>query len=124
MHRHVDPFIFVRDDGVFEILKHGQTQDMALARAISPEYETSAGAAYILPSKPWSRRVNGTFGNNLARANPDRAHAVLTQRNDGSFLVSVRAPLATNSGADILCSRFATGGGRKGAAGINHLPEN
>ncbi|TAN78381.1 MAG: acetyltransferase [Gallionella sp.] len=124
MHRHENPFIFVRDDGVLEILKHGQTQDMALARAIAPEYETPSGAAYILPSKPWSRRVSGTFGNMLARANPGRAHAVLTQRNDGTFLVSVRAPLTTNNGADLLCSRFATGGGRKGAAGINHLPED
>jgi hypothetical protein len=30
----------------------------------------------------------------------------------------------TKSGADQLCSRFETGGGRKGAAGINHLPES
>jgi hypothetical protein len=36
----------------------------------------------------------------------------------------VRAPLAAKSGADELCSQFDTGGGRKGAAGINHLPES
>lgn len=55
---------------------------------------------------------------------PHRAHAVLTQRSDGAFVVSVRVPLTTNNGADVLCSRFATGGGRKGAAGINRLPQN
>ncbi len=124
MHQQKNPFTFIREDGAFEILKHGYTEDMALARAIRPEHETPNGTAYILPAKPWSRRVSGAFGNTLASAFPDRAHAVLTQRSDGAFVVSVRAPLSTNSGADILCSRFATGGGRKGAAGINRLPEN
>ncbi|OYW81954.1 MAG: hypothetical protein B7Z22_14920, partial [Hyphomonas sp. 32-62-5] len=37
------------------------------------------------------------------------------------YVVSVRAPLSNKAGADILCSQFATGGGRKAAAGINHL---
>lgn len=124
LQRHEDPFTFVREGGVFEVLKRGYTEDMALARATRPEHETPSGAVYILPAQPWSRRVSGAFGNDLASASPDRAHAVLTRRSDGAFVVSVRAPQSTNSGADILCSRFATGGGRKGAAGINLLPES
>jgi hypothetical protein len=124
MHQQKNPFVFIREDGVFEVLKQGYAEDMALARAIRPEHETPGGAVYILPSKPWSRRVSGAFGNTLASASPGRAHAVLTPRRDGAFVVSVRAPLSTNSGADTLCSRFATGGGRKKAAGINLLPEN
>jgi hypothetical protein len=39
-------------------------------------------------------------------------------------VVSVRAPLSNKSGADVLCKRFETGGGRKAAAGINMLPED
>ena len=35
----------------------------------------------------------------------------------------MRAPLDNKMGADEICSQFETGGGRKGAAGINHLPE-
>ncbi len=124
LHQQKNPFVFVREDGIFEVLKQGYAEDMALARAVKPEYETTHGAVYILPAKPWSRRVSGAFGNTLASASPDRAHAVLTQRGDGTFVVSVRAPQSARSGADILCSRFATGGGRKGAAGINRLPEN
>ena len=119
-----NPFAFIDENGIFEILKQGYTEDMALARAVKPEHETPHGAVYILPAKPWSRRVSGAFGNVLASAAPDRAHAVLTQRSDSAFVVSVRAPQSSSSGADILCSRFATGGGRKGAAGINRLPEN
>ena len=124
LHRHQDPFNFIREDGVFGTLKQGYAEDMAFACAIRPQHETRAGAAYILPDQPWSRRVSGAFGNTLASASPDRAHAVLTRRSDGAFVVSVRAPLAANSGADVLCSRFATGGGRKGAAGINRLPQD
>jgi len=47
---------------------------------------------------------------------------VVTERADGTYLVSVRAPLANKTGADELCRRFPTGGGRKAAAGINALP--
>jgi len=36
--------------------------------------------------------------------------------------VSVRAPLNRKKGADELCRKFATGGGRAVAAGINDLP--
>lgn len=124
LHQHKNPFVFINENGIFEILKQGYAEDMALARAIRPERETQNGAVYILPAKPWSRRVCGAFGNTLASAAPERAHAVLTQHNDGTFVVSVRAPQSTRNGADTLCSRFATGGGRKGAAGINRLPEN
>jgi len=123
LHRYRDPFEFMREERAFGTLKRGYADDMALVRDIRPERETAGGAVYILPAQPWSRRVSGVFGNALAGAYPDRAHAVLTRRSDGAFVVSVRAPQSTSCGADVLCSRFATGGGRKGAAGINRLPE-
>ena len=63
------------------------------------------------------------FGNQLAGESPAQAHAVLTAKLGGGYVVSVRAPLDNKAGADILCSQFDTGGGRKGAAGINHLPD-
>ena len=37
--------------------------------------------------------------------------------------MSVRAPIERPRGADSLCMKFETGGGRAGAAGINLLPE-
>ena len=55
-------------------------------------------------------------------ARPDRGHAVLTEKANGNYLVSVRAPLNNKTGADELCMRFPTGGGRKAAAGVNDLP--
>jgi len=47
---------------------------------------------------------------------------MLTEKSDGAYLVSVRAPLENKTGADELCRSFPTGGGRKAAAGINKLP--
>jgi hypothetical protein len=48
----------------------------------------------------------------------------MTRKPEGGFVVSVRAPLAQPTGAEVLCRGFPTGGGRRAAAGINHLPES
>jgi hypothetical protein len=77
---------------------------------------------FVLPDEAWARRVSGVYSNDLANASPDRAHAVLTEKANGNYLVSVRAPLNNKTGADELCMRFPTGGGRKAAAGVNDLP--
>jgi len=76
----------------------------------------------MFPNTAWARRVGGVYANELAREHPARAHALLTESADGSYLVSVRAPLENRTGADDLCRSFETGGGRKAAAGINRLP--
>ncbi|WP_062259958.1 DHHA1 domain-containing protein [Endozoicomonas arenosclerae] len=106
----------------FEKLESGYQNDMALAQQIHPEVATSNSAIYILPEKSWARRVSGVFGNDLANQHPDRAHAVLTEKENGNYLVSVRAPLNNKTGAVDLCRQFPTGGGRAAAAGINDLP--
>jgi single-stranded DNA-specific DHH superfamily exonuclease len=82
-----------------------------------------SGAVYILPDAAWARRVSGVYANDLATAQPQRAHALLTRSPKGHYVVSVRAPLLNKTGADELCKLFETGGGRKAAAGINVLPE-
>lgn len=117
-----DPRHFIFDEPVFEVLKQAGAEDFACAEAVSAEFSSDAGALYILPDKSWSRRVNGVFGNRLAQAAPQRAHAVLVTKSDGSYAVSVRAPRSKPLGADVLCLAFATGGGRQAAAGINRLP--
>jgi hypothetical protein len=83
-----------------------------------------SGAVFMLPDAAWARRVSGVYANDLATAHPNRAHAMLSRAPKGHYVVSVRAPLSNKSGADELCKRFETGGGRKAAAGINLLPED
>jgi nanoRNase/pAp phosphatase (c-di-AMP/oligoRNAs hydrolase) len=123
MKPHASPFDFVEGDReTFEKLESGYHQDMASANAVPPAAKSAHTAVYILPDESWARRVSGVFSNQLANGAPARGHAVLTERSDGTYLVSVRAPLEKKVGADELCRRFPTGGGRAAAAGINHLP--
>ena len=120
---YASPFDFVEADReTFEELASGYHQDMASANAVKPAEKSVHTAVYILPDESWARRVSGVFSNQLANGAPARGHAVLTERSDGTYLVSVRAPLENKVGADELCRRFPTGGGREAAAGINHLP--
>jgi hypothetical protein len=113
---------FVAESPDFRKLKDGYTEDMGLAEALRPMHATDAVAVFMLPNEAWARRVSGVYSNDLATGNPQRAHAVLTEKANGNYLVSVRAPLGNKQGAAELCMQFPTGGGRAGAAGINDLP--
>lgn len=120
-----DPLMFIEEEvEVFRTLREGSQSDLAHARAIKAEVLTDKHAVFIFPAEPWARRVSGVYSNDLATEHPDRAHALLTRLPEGGFVVSVRAPLSNKAGADELCREFATGGGRKAAAGINLLPDD
>ena len=121
LHKFADPFRFIEFDPLFDEIKGMRSSDLEHARRQRPE-QTQGAPVYILPDAPWSRRVRGAFGNGSAAATPDRAHAILTPNARGGYTVSVRAPRATQMGADAFCREFATGGGRARAAGVNHLP--
>jgi hypothetical protein len=120
---YADPFDFMTQDPAFAQLRDGYADDMARARALKPEYDDARHRLVILPAESWARRASGVYANELAQDAPEKAHAILTRLGGGGFLVSVRAPVARPEGADQLCRCFPTGGGRTGAAGINHLPE-
>lgn len=119
---YAEPLEFIRGDPTFRMLKDGYRDDMERVRGVRPVLDAPGHRLFLLPDAPWARRVGGVFANALARAAPTVAHALLTTLADGEFLVSVRAPLAAPRGADRLCRRFATGGGRQAAGGINRLP--
>lgn len=119
------PFVFVEESPeTFEKLESGYRNDMASAASVKPTRASDMTAVFILPDEPWARRVSGVYSNDLANASPGRAHAVITERPDGTYLVSVRAPLENKQGADALCRQFPTGGGRAAAAGVNALPND
>lgn len=119
---YADPFEFISSDDTFAILQSGYESDMRRAEAIEPILKTDRCALFTFPEDPFARRVSGVYSNQLARENPDRAHALASLLPSGEYLISVRAPLSTKVGADELCRQFPTGGGRKAAAGINQLP--
>lgn len=122
---YASPFAFMQDNReIYQRLLAGYSDDMSLAMQIKPEYQTATIAVYLLPDESWARRISGVFGNALANRTPERAHAVLSYTAQQDFQISVRAPLTNKTGADELCAAFPTGGGRKSAAGINHLPSS
>jgi hypothetical protein len=124
----IDPLAFYHDSEAVGRLREGFRHDMTAARAIAPGVHAGAGRVYFFPAEAWARRVAGVFINERAREQPEQPHALLVANDDATYTVSVRAPLAGGSeggvrqGADVLCRRFPTGGGRAAAAGINVLP--
>lgn len=119
---HQSPFDFIQDNSSdFKKLESGYKEDNAFVTDLKAEFETDNVAIFILPDKQWVRRISGIYSNELVNQFPHRAHAVLTHNKSGGYLISVRAPLNNKTGADELCRQFPSGGGRKSAAGINHL---
>jgi len=116
------PFDFIADnEEVYEKLLAGYSDDMTKAEELTHDHQTDKIAVYTLPDETWCRRVSGVFSNDLANKAPDRAHAVASLNSQGGYQISVRAPMNNKTGADELCSSFPSGGGRKAAAGINHI---
>ena len=121
--QHSSAFDFINEDSeTFATLEEGYHEDMRRAKESSVIYDDTSVSIFQLPNKSWARRVSGVFGNELANRNPNKAHAVLTEKGNDELLVSVRAPLNNKQGADQVCRQFVTGGGRAAAAGINALP--
>ncbi len=118
-----DPFGFIETSALYARIAAGHAADIGHARGLRAQRQTAHAIVLVLPDEPWARRMSGSLANDWARAHPDRALAVLSHNARGNFTVSVRAPVARPEGADALCRQFASGGGRKAAAGINDLPE-
>jgi len=122
--KYSDPFELIDEKGsIFTQLKNAYIADMDKAQSAEVLFNNEHFKAVQLADEPWARRVSGVFGNELANTSPNKAHAVLTKNHDGSYTVSLRAPLNDKQGAGDLCANFPTGGGRAAAAGINALPQ-
>ncbi|KHT42451.1 acetyltransferase [Vibrio sinaloensis] len=118
------PFALLADkSSPFYVLQSAYQQDMDLALTTKAQYQSEVLGVFALPNCAASRRISGVYGNLLANQSPDRAHAVLTQNSDGTYTVSLRAPLNNKQGAGDICSQFVTGGGRAAAGGVNALPK-
>ncbi len=115
--------LFSNKSSLFYDLEQAFKQDINKAASAHVLFDSDICKVVSLEDAKWSRRVSGVFGNELANQTPDKAHGVLTRNLDGSYTVSVRAPLNNKQGADEVCIQFPSGGGRAGAAGINALPE-
>ncbi|WP_348225253.1 DHH family phosphoesterase [Vibrio parahaemolyticus] len=120
--QYISPFEVIEDKASpYYQLQSAYQQDMDAAQAVPATHESDTLKLFELPNTAASRRISGVYGNWLANQNPDSAHAVLTENADGTYTVSLRAPLNNKQGAVAVCGQFPTGGGREAAAGINAL---
>jgi hypothetical protein len=122
MSNFADPIRFMSEDDAFRRLDKGYLEDLHQAIAIAPMQSSDELCVVQLPDVPWARRASGELANHLTRTRASQAIAVLTPVEHG-YRVSVRAPAENPVGADKLCLKFDTGGGRSSAAGINLLRE-
>jgi hypothetical protein len=121
LHEFLDPLAFVAASPCYRQLDEGYREDLARADTLVPHHTCRAGDIYVLPDEAWARRISGTLANRLARERSGAALAVLSERANGAYCVSVRSAKPDVSPADVLCGRFESGGGRRVAAGINAL---
>jgi hypothetical protein len=117
-----EPLEFAASSAACKRLADGFRDDMELAKRLTPAREAPGAVVFMLPDAAWARRASGTLANDKAKAHGGSAIAILSPRTDGGYLVSVRVPKEFSVSAEAFCRRFPTGGGRRTAAGINHLP--
>jgi hypothetical protein len=122
MRGYADPLDFAAQSSSFRRLTDGFREDIERARRIEPLRKARGAILFLLPDAAWARRASGTLANDLAQAYADSAFAIVSPKTGGGYLVSVRVPPAFPLSAEVFCRRFPTGGGRRTAAGINHLP--
>jgi hypothetical protein len=117
-----DPLEFADSSAACKRLADGFRDDMELAKRLMPAREAPGALVFMLPDAAWARRASGTLANDKAKAHAGSAIAIVSPKSDGGYLVSVRVPREFSISAEAFCRRFPTGGGRRTAAGINHLP--
>jgi oligoribonuclease NrnB/cAMP/cGMP phosphodiesterase (DHH superfamily) len=127
LYRHLQqydsPLDFMAEDSyIYNTLDAGYREDLAKAKASPYLYQSAMAAVVFFHNEKWARRVSGAYINELANQYPDRAHAVITENTDNTCTISIRRPVNRETlPADQLARQFASGGGRKSAAGINAL---
>ncbi len=124
LHAYTAPFDYRKRSTLFARIFSQKQKDEGALRAAQEIYRGAEGVVLALDEGAAARRLLGIFANEIARREPALAHGVLVRLKSGGFRVSLRAPLERPCGASRLALQFPSGGGRAGAAGINHLPES
>jgi hypothetical protein len=124
MLRYPDPLEFAAHSSTFHRLADGFREDMDLTRRLEPTRQVPGAIVFELPDAAWARRCSGTLANDLAKAHAGQALAIVSRKTSGGCLVSLRVPGDAPVSAEAFCRRYPTGGGRRTAAGINHLPSD
>lgn len=124
MHQYLMPGDFIACSASFELLQTAYYEDLIRLDCLQARWQSGNGAIFVLPNEAWARRTSGMLANKLNNECRGKSFAVLTEKEDGSYLVSVRSAQPEAKAANRFCARFSGGGGRQVAAGINRLHES
>ena len=122
MQPYAEPLAFCAQASQLDALRRALTADLRQARALPIEKVGEHAVMVFMPEAPWSRRISGTFANELARNQGDRTVALLL-RSGAGYQVSLRAAEHGASAVHLLAQQFDSGNGRARSAGIQFLPE-
>ena len=122
MQPYADPLVFCSQAPELETLRNASAADLRLAFALPIEKVGGTAVAVFMPEAAWSRRVAGTFANELARRHIDQTVALLVRAGTG-YQVSLRAPQHGAPAMHLLAQQFESGNGRARSAGIQFLPD-
>jgi hypothetical protein len=122
MQPYTDPLAFCSHAPELDTLRRASAGDMEQALALPTEEVGDDAVVVFMPEAAWSRRVAGTFANELSRRHMDRTVALLV-RSGAGYQVSLRAPERGGSEMHLLAQQFETGNGRARSAGIQFLPD-
>jgi hypothetical protein len=123
MQPYTDPLAFCTQAPELDVLRCASAGDLKQALALPIEHVGNDAVAVFMPEAAWSRRVVGTFANELAQRHTDRTVALLV-RSGAGYQVSLRAPEHGGSEMHLLAQQFKSGNGRARSAGIQFLPES
>ena len=122
MQPYAEPLAFCSQASQLDALRRALTADLRQARALPIEKVGEHAVMVFMPEAPWSRRIIGTFANELARNHGDRTVALLL-RSGAGYQVSLRAAEHGASAVHLLAQEFDSGNGRARSAGIQFLPD-
>jgi hypothetical protein len=120
---YTDPLAFCAQAPELDALRRASADDLKQAIALPIENVGDDGVVVFMPEAAWSRRVAGTFANELSRRHTNRTVALLV-RSGAGYQVSLRAPEHSGSAMHLLARQFESGNGRARSAGIQFLPES
>ncbi|MDO8756027.1 MAG: hypothetical protein Q7J71_01290, partial [Polaromonas sp.] len=73
--RYPDPLDLLQYESIAQQLDALRRDDLRRAADLPPHWQNNHASATLLPDAGWSRRVIGCLANELARAEPQKAHA-------------------------------------------------
>ncbi len=117
-----DPLKFCAQAPEFDSLRGASADDLRQALAMPIENVGEEALVVFMPEAAWSRRIVGTFANELSRRHAHRTVALMV-RDGAGYQVSLRAPEDGEHAVHLLARQFESGNGRARAAGIQFLPE-